>query len=111
MIEFKERSQRFPITLPLQYRVAGTSRWLQGTSVNMSRTGILFSAGEELPTSAQLEMRIDLPFMSRLSCLAKVIRAAAPSSFAVRIQRYILRRRHGTRGQSSHDTPGPLRNQ
>jgi hypothetical protein len=110
MIELKQRAQRFPIIIPLQYRIAGTPRWLQGMSVNMSRTGILFHAIEKLPTSSPLEMRIDFPFMSRLSCRATVIRAANPSTLvAVRIQHCLLRQRHRTQGQSSHDTSGPLR--
>ena len=93
MLEMKPRAQRFPVKVPLKYRHAGTSEWLDGRTVNISRTGILFDASEEIPLHSLLEMRIDFPLMSRLSCHASVVRAADLSTLvAVKIQNYNLRR-------------------
>jgi len=55
------RARRFNLHLPLRYRLVGDQRWLQGTTENISRSGLLFQAEEILQPSAQLEINLVLP--------------------------------------------------
>ncbi len=55
------RAPRFPIQAPLRYRESGEQSWHSGLTVNISRTGILFSAEEPLDPQTVLEMRIAFP--------------------------------------------------
>src|SRR5712671_1271461 len=55
------RARRFNLHLPLRYRLLGEQRWLQGTTENISRSGLLFQAEEMLQPNAQLEINLVLP--------------------------------------------------
>jgi PAS domain S-box-containing protein len=55
------RARRFNLHLPLRYRLLGEQRWLQGTTENISRSGLLFQGEEVLQPSAQLEISLVLP--------------------------------------------------
>jgi PAS domain S-box-containing protein len=55
------RARRFNLHLPLRYRLVGDQRWLQGTTENISRSGLLFQAEEMLQPTAQLEINLVLP--------------------------------------------------
>lgn len=55
------RARRFNLHLPLRYRLVGDQRWLQGTTENISRSGLLFQAEEILQPNAQLEINLVLP--------------------------------------------------
>lgn len=54
------RAQRFPISVPLHYRSSGMKHWLEGKTVNISRTGILFQADAAIPASSVLDIQFDL---------------------------------------------------
>jgi PAS domain S-box-containing protein len=55
------RARRFNLHLPLRYRLLGEQHWLQGTTENISRSGLLFQGEEMLQPNAQLEINLVLP--------------------------------------------------
>ncbi len=55
------RAQRFQLHLPLRYRRLGENDWHEGTTENISRSGMLFQADELLQPSSQLEINLVLP--------------------------------------------------
>jgi PAS domain S-box-containing protein len=55
------RAQRFNLHLPLRYRKVGDQGWRQGTTNNISRSGLLFKAEEVLQPNVQLEINLVLP--------------------------------------------------
>jgi len=55
------RSPRFPLTLPVRYRVAGTEPWLAGTTQNISSSGVLFAAEQPVDVNTPIELAIKLP--------------------------------------------------
>jgi hypothetical protein len=82
---YPDRARRFPITVPLQFRKTGMSHWTKGTTVNISRTGILFEA-EELPAAdSLLDIIVDFPTKSKLECHGSVVRVQKDSAIAVQI--------------------------
>jgi PAS domain S-box-containing protein len=75
------RARRFNLQLPLRYRLLGDQRWLQGTTENISRSGLLFQAEEILQPNAQLEINLVLPAeiaglaATEVVCRGEVVRA------------------------------------
>ena len=67
-------AERFPLIVPLRFRKSGTSYWLEGRTMNLSRTGILFKADEALPADSLLEIRVELYADSMLECHGYVVR-------------------------------------
>jgi hypothetical protein len=55
------RATRFDLHLPLKYRQVGESGWREGTTENISRSGMLFQAEESIAPNAQLEINLVLP--------------------------------------------------
>ena len=93
------RASRFAIHTPVRYREAGAAAWHEGKSVNISRTGILFHAGQRLEPKTMLEMRIIFPpeltgkHVANVVCWGPVIRIEEPadaslSGIAAAIVRY-----------------------
>jgi len=79
----KARAPRFPIHTPVRYRETGAMHWLEGKSLNISRTGILFRAEQDLRLSSMLELNVMLPSEMTLSCWGPIVRkesAAVPES-------------------------------
>ncbi len=93
----KERSRRFPIQTLFRYRRKGTTDWNETTTVNISRTGVLFEAREKLPIDAQLEMQIVFPVRIKrgvplnIFCWGPVVRTEL-SKAAAAIHQYRFRR-------------------
>jgi hypothetical protein len=59
--EYVSRAFRYPIRMPILFRKSGTADWHEGTTVNFSRTGILFQSNMDFPPRTLLEMQIALP--------------------------------------------------
>jgi len=93
---------RFPITTSLLYREHGTLTWHPGSTVNVSRSGVLFRVGGEPPRPAQ---RMDFVFAlplngesppSHVRCTGRVVRTESGSlgagghAVAVSIEGYAL---------------------
>jgi PAS domain S-box-containing protein len=55
------RATRFDLHLPMKYRLVGESGWREGTTENISRSGMLFQAEEPIAANAQLEINLVLP--------------------------------------------------
>ncbi len=55
------RATRFDLHLPLKYRQVGETGWREGTTENISRSGMLFQAEEAIAPNAQLEINLVLP--------------------------------------------------
>ncbi len=74
------RAPRFALQLPLQYRLRGMEKWSQGTTQNISRSGLLFYAEQPLEPNTALEIsfvlkpdagRVTLP---HVVCYGEVVR-------------------------------------
>ncbi len=82
----KPRAQRFPIVTPLLYRESGRPDWNEGTTINISSSGILFSCTSTLQPSTMLEMQIIFPseitggIPASVTCVGPVIRTVPQSS-------------------------------
>jgi hypothetical protein len=59
--EFQPRAPRFSIRTAVQYRVSHEQDWHEGTTVNISRTGILFQTDHDVPKQTELELRVLFP--------------------------------------------------
>jgi hypothetical protein len=57
----RRRARRFPIGVPLCYRVVGDDVWRFGTSTNMSRSGMLFVGDSPLEPQTRIELTFELP--------------------------------------------------
>jgi PAS domain S-box-containing protein len=55
------RAKRFNLHIPLKYRLVGEGAWRDGTTENISRSGVLFRAEELVQPQAQLEINFVLP--------------------------------------------------
>lgn len=84
-----ERAQRFPLVAPVHYRGLGMTQWLGGRTVNLSRTGILFQADDEILKNAILDIRVDLARHLMLECQCTVVRTEE-TLIAVHIHRHCL---------------------
>jgi two-component system, cell cycle sensor histidine kinase and response regulator CckA len=77
------RAQRFQLHLPLRYRRLGETMWHEGTTENISRSGMLFQADEELQPNSQLEINLVLPAeiaglsATEVVCRGEVVRTVA----------------------------------
>jgi hypothetical protein len=73
----------------LRYRRLGEENWHQGTTENISRSGLLFEAEELLQPSAQLEINLVLPAEiaglspTEVVCRGEVVRNVQPKGDAV----------------------------
>ena len=83
------RAQRFDLHLPLKYRLVGEQNWRQGTTENISRSGMLFRAEEAIPTNAQLEINLVLPAeiaglsAAEVVCRGEIVRTSSSETAAV----------------------------
>ena len=101
------RAQRFNLHLPLRYRKVGEEAWRQGTTANISRSGLLFKAEEVLQPNVQLEINLVLPAEiaglspTEVVCRGEVVRSVegAGSSTSPELAAKILQYhfQHGTR--------------
>ncbi len=80
------RAQRFNLHLPLKYRPLGEGDWREGTTENISRSGLLFRAEELLAPNAQLEINLVLPTeiaglsAAEVVCRGEIVRTVEPDS-------------------------------
>ena len=94
------RAQRFQLHLPLRYRRLGEKAWHEGTTENISRSGMLFQADEVLQPNSQLEINLVLPAeiaglsATEVVCRGEVVRtienqgSAMNPALAARILQY-----------------------
>jgi len=82
-VERRDRAQRFPLRLPLEYRITGRSEWETATTQNISDSGILFDAREALKVGALLDLEIRMEsddqqkWPSQVTAMGSVVRLAS----------------------------------
>ena len=98
--EQSSRAQRFQIQVPLKYRQIGQNKWQDGKTENISRSGMLFRAEENIPIHVQLEINLVLPAEiaglseAEVICRGEIVRsagaedAAMPPALAAKILQY-----------------------
>jgi hypothetical protein len=75
------RERRLRVNVPVLYRIKGNSEWLNGRSLNISRSGLLFSADQLLPLEAPVELIFEMPAEicgtagAKVLCRARIARA------------------------------------
>jgi two-component system, cell cycle sensor histidine kinase and response regulator CckA len=75
------RARRFNLQIPLKYRLVGERSWSQGTTENISRSGVLFRAEKVIQPQTQLEINLVLPpeitglSRAEVICRGEVVRA------------------------------------
>jgi PilZ domain-containing protein len=95
------RAPRFPLALPLRCRRAGEEGWIEGVTINISSSGVLFRTSEPLDVNTPVEMRIALggspARTGELRCDGHIVRIESTdpttSSMAAAFSRYDLRHR------------------
>ena len=55
------RARRLKVKVPIRYRGKNLNTWYEGTTHNISQSGVLFSGPQELPPNALLEMIFEMP--------------------------------------------------
>lgn len=95
----RRSTDRFPIQSQLRYKLMEAGSASQtGRTLNISSTGILFTAGAHLPVGQRVEVSVDWPAQLNEHCglklvaLGKVVRSS-PAATAVRIEKYDFRTR------------------
>ena len=85
-VGYQPRAERFPIRTALRYRPSGESAWSEGTTLNISRSGVFFRAEKEVDLKTVLEMRILFPAEvvgeapANVLCWGPVVRTVPPES-------------------------------
>jgi hypothetical protein len=69
----KARARRFELQIPLRYRADGEGDWHLGTTVNISRSGVLFQGEDWTEPRTPLEMTLLLPREIGVQCAAEVV--------------------------------------
>ena len=96
---------------PVYFRELDSPTWLQGTTENISYTGLLFHSSSPLPVKTTLELRLELTVgtkskePSEVRCKGAVVRVEqrkvqeSPIALAVAIKDYRIVRRNVFAGQ------------
>jgi hypothetical protein len=80
------RAHRFSLQLPMKYRPVGHTGWREGTTENISRSGVLFRAPDLLEPNTSVEMRVALPvgptpeLFPQVLCTGRIVRTVGISS-------------------------------
>jgi PilZ domain len=99
-----ERAMRFPVQMPVHYRLPQTGKWFEALTENASRTGLLFRVEGDFEPATIVDVRLEVPPTRRngesaeVVCKCKVIRTEAvrgdkSTAMAVAIHRYRFRRK------------------
>ncbi len=101
-----DRATRFPIHIPVRYRIPRSPTWFVARTENVSRSGILFRADRVFEPATALDLRLELPrvkstdrIRGELVCKGKVVRVedtdqlGVSPAIAVAISNYRLARR------------------
>src|SRR3569832_624308 len=78
-VTWTPRERRHAYVVPVQYRV-GSGEWLEGTSENLSRSGMLFRADSGVEQGTTIEVQIEMPreitgdAETKVTCKATVAR-------------------------------------
>jgi hypothetical protein len=77
------RERRLRHRVPVQFRLPGDAEWIEATSENISRSGLLFRHAAPLLVGTQLELAFEMPVElaghcpARAFCMGSVVRVTA----------------------------------
>jgi hypothetical protein len=103
--QYAERARRFALHLPVYFRQPHSPTWLEGTTENISYTGVLFRSSYRLALETALELRLQLAVGgernhgAEIRCKGAVVRVEqriapeTPMALAVAIRDYRIVRR------------------
>lgn len=80
------RERRLRHRVSVQFRLPGADEWVEASSENISRSGLLFRHTESLPVGTELELVFEMPeelaghCPARASCLGSVVRVTAEAA-------------------------------
>lgn len=95
------RAPRYPLQMTMRFRRSGDDTWLEGRTVDISESGVLFrTSGPPVPSDATLEMALEMsalgPRIANVTCTGRVVRTESASdsatTMAATIERYHLAR-------------------
>jgi hypothetical protein len=104
-LESRRQARRYPIKTSLLFREQGGSEWRQASTLNLSRSGVLFRAEGVIPgPGAAMDFVVVLPLNGltpppRARCFGRVVRVASDEfteggcAVAVTIDHYTLESR------------------
>jgi hypothetical protein len=55
------RAERFPIHLPVRYRIPRSPEWFEARTENVSRSGVLFRTERIFKPTTTVQVRLELP--------------------------------------------------
>jgi hypothetical protein len=96
------RAQRFPIHIPVRYRIPRSPDWFVACTENVSRSGLVFRTERVFEPATTLDLRLELPqtdhndgVHGEIVCKGEVVRmgqsdAGIPQTVAVAIRQYRL---------------------
>jgi hypothetical protein len=97
------RAPRFPIHIPIRYRIPRSPRWFVACTENVSRSGVLFRTECVFEPTTPLDLRLELPSVDNgdglhgeIVCKGEVVRmnqpdpVGIPPTVAVAIHNYRL---------------------
>jgi PilZ domain len=104
----RPRAARFNLRIPIRYRASGEAVWDEGTTENISRTGVLFQAERLLKEGTSVDMSFVLPVemagetRAEVSCRGRIVRVqpdvGARTALAATISNYHFGRGREKRG-------------
>ncbi|HJY08278.1 MAG TPA: PilZ domain-containing protein [Bryobacteraceae bacterium] len=112
----RRRSSRFPIEREIRYKtLSQRSEMLQGVgkTLNISSSGVLFTADHILPVGTRLEVSISWPAQLNEKCLLNLVARGRitrqePGSLALQIQQYEFRTQSIAATQNKERVAQPL---
>lgn len=108
-----DRARRFALHLPVYFRQPHSPTWLEGTTENISYTGVLLRSTHPLLPDTSLELRLQLALGTKLDhaseirCKGAVVRVEqrnapeTPVALAVAIKDYRIVRSDMSKGNST----------
>jgi hypothetical protein len=104
------RARRFPIHLPVRYRLARSPEWFKAYTENVSRSGVFFRTDRVFEPTTALDLRLELPVIengervrAEVVCKGEVVRMdrsddaeGIPPGVAVAIHRYWMTQKRET---------------
>jgi len=107
-----DRARRFALHLPIYFRQPHSSEWLEGTTENISYTGVLFRSMQLVDPEKALELRLQVGSgteqkqAAEIRCKGAVVRVEqrdgpeAPVALAVAFRDYRIVRHAMLRGRT-----------
>lgn len=84
------RARRFPLRIPVRYRLPSSRGWLEASTENVSCSGILFRADYSFKPTTTLDLRLELPRIGsadkvhgEVVCKGEVVRVESAQPFGI----------------------------